>query len=182
MSSEITENLDLKHCIRNVKDFPKPGIMFRDITTLLKDPASLRFTLKLMMEKVKDLKIDKVVGIESRGFMFGAMLAERLNAGFVPIRKPGKLPADTFKQTYQLEYGTDSIEIHKDAISKGDRVLLHDDLLATGGTARAASDLIEMIGGEVVKVLFIVELDFLKGRDKLKGYDIESLVNYDSEE
>lgn len=181
MSTDLTETTDLKSCIRTVKDFPKPGIMFRDITTLLKDPSSLRLTLRLMQDRLKDVKIDKVVGIEARGFMFGAMLAERLNAGFVPIRKPGKLPAETFRQTYQLEYGTDSIEIHKDAIQKGDRILLHDDLLATGGTARAAADLIEMIGGEVVKILFIVELDFLNGREKLKGYDIESLVNYDSE-
>lgn len=182
MSAEITENIDLRKYIRNVKDFPKPGIMFRDITTLIREPESLRLTLKLMLDKLKDIKIDKVVGIESRGFIFGAMLAERLNAGFVPIRKPGKLPAETIKETYALEYGTDSIEIHTDAIKKGDRVLLHDDLLATGGTAFAAARLIENLGGEVVKMMFIVELDFLNGRDVLRSYSVDSLVNYENEE
>jgi adenine phosphoribosyltransferase len=173
--------MDLAKYIRTVKDFPKPGIMFRDITTLLKDPAALKYTLGRLIEPCRDLNINKVVGIEARGFMFGCMIAEELNAGFVPVRKPGKLPAETAKETYDLEYGCDSIEIHKDAISKGDRVLLHDDLLATGGTARAAANLIEKLGGEVVLVSFIIELGFLKGRDKLKEYKINTLVNYDSE-
>ena len=174
-------NNDLKQYIRDVPDFPKKGIIFKDITTLLKNPVALKLTLDILYDRVKDLKIDKVVGIEARGFIFGAMLAEKLNAGFVPLRKPGKLPAEVFKQTYELEYGTDSIEIHKDAISKGDRILLHDDLLATGGTAKAACDLIEKIGGNVVQTLFIIELAFLGGREKLKNYKVDSLINYSAE-
>jgi adenine phosphoribosyltransferase len=172
---------DLKQYIRDVPDFPKKGIIFKDITTLLKNPVALKSTLDILYDKVNDLKIDKVVGIEARGFIFGAMLAEKLNAGFVPLRKPGKLPAAVFKQTYELEYGTDTIEIHKDAISKGDRVLLHDDLLATGGTSKAACDLIEKIGGNVVQTLFIMELSFLGGREKLKNYKVDSLINYSAE-
>ena len=172
---------DLKQYIRDVPDFPKKGIIFKDITTLLKNPVALKSTLDILYDKVNDLKIDKVVGIEARGFIFGAMLAEKLNAGFVPLRKPGKLPAAVFKQTYELEYGTDTIEIHKDAISKGDRVLLHDDLLATGGTSKAACDLIEKIGGNVVQTLFIMELSFLGGREKLKNYKVDSLINYSVE-
>ena len=174
-------SLDLKQYIRDVPDFPKKGIIFKDITTLLKNPVALKLTLDTLCDRVKDMKIDKVVGIEARGFIFGAMLAEKLNAGFVPLRKPGKLPAEVFKQTYELEYGTDTIEIHKDAISKGDRVLLHDDLLATGGTAKAACELIEKIGGNVVETLFIMELAFLNGRKKLKNYKVDSLINYTSE-
>lgn len=172
---------DLKQYIRNVPDFPKKGIIFRDITTLLKDPIALKETIEQLYESTKGLKIDKVVGIESRGFMFGAMLAEKLNVGFVPLRKPGKLPAETEKEFYDLEYGKDSIEIHKDAISKGEKVLVHDDLLATGGTAKAAINLIEKLGGEVVQVLFLVELSFLKGREKLQGHNVKSLVDYMSE-
>lgn len=173
--------IDLKKYIRDVPDFPKKGIIFKDITTLLKNPVALKLTLEILYDRVKDLKIDKVVGIEARGFIFGAMLAEKLNAGFVPLRKPGKLPAEVFKQTYELEYGTDTIEIHKDAISKGDRILLHDDLLATGGTAKAACELIEKIGGNVIQTLFIIELAFLNGRDKLNNYKVDSLINYSSE-
>jgi len=172
---------DLKKYIRTVKDFPKPGIMFRDITTILKDPVALKLTSKLLFEKAEDLDINKVVGIESRGFIFGSLLADKLDAGFIPIRKPGKLPAETVKETYTLEYGTDSIEIHKDAIQPGDKVLLHDDLLATGGTAEAACKLIEKLGGRVMQISFIIELSFLKGREKLKNYNIVSLVDYDSE-
>lgn len=172
---------DIKKYIRTVKDFPKPGIMFRDITTLLKEPEGLKASFDALIEFTKGLKIDKVVGIESRGFMLGAMMAENLNAGFVPIRKPGKLPAETVKEIYSLEYGIDAIEIHRDAIKAGESVLLHDDLLATGGTARAAINLIEKLGGKVVQVSFIIELSFLNGREKLKGYDVRSLVNYDSE-
>jgi adenine phosphoribosyltransferase len=174
-------NDDLKQYIRDVPDFPKKGIIFKDITTLLKNPVALKLTLDILYDKVKNLKIDKVVGIEARGFIFGALLAEKLNAGFVPLRKPGKLPAAVFKRTYELEYGTDTIEIHKDAISKGDRVLLHDDLLATGGTAKAACELIEKIGGTVIQTLFIMELAFLGGREKLKNYKVDSLINYSSE-
>ena len=174
-------NEDLKLFIRDIPDFPKKGIIFKDITTLLKDPSALRLTLSRIFNEVKDLKINKVVGIESRGFIFGGMLAEKLNAGFIPIRKPGKLPADVIKQSYDLEYGTDTIEMHKDSICKGDRVLLHDDLLATGGTAAAACSLVEKMGGKVVLVSFLIELDFLCGRENLKGYKIHSLLNYSGE-
>ncbi len=173
--------MELKNYIRSVKDFPKEGIVFRDITTLLKDPSALRYTVNALLDFTFDTKIDKVAGIESRGFIFGALLAERLGSGFIPIRKPGKLPAEKEKESYQLEYGTDSIEIHKDAIKKGDRVLLHDDLLATGGTAQAACRLIEKLGGQVVQASFVIELTFLNGRDKLNKYDVRSLIKYDSE-
>ena len=172
---------DLRKYIRGIRDFPIKGIMFRDITTLLKDPDALKETLKQLLAFCKNKKIDKVVGIESRGFIFGAMLANELNAGFVPARKPGKLPAERESQTYQLEYGLDKIEIHKDAISEGDCVLIHDDLLATGGTAEAACKLIERLGGKVVHLSFIVELSFLNGREKLRSYNIDSLVIYDDE-
>jgi adenine phosphoribosyltransferase len=173
---------DLQKYIRSIKDFPKKGVMFRDITTLLKEPEAIKTALKQLHGFAKDLNISKVVGIESRGFIFGAMLAEKLNTGFVPIRKPGKLPAEKESMTYALEYGTDTIEIHKDAIKVGERVLLHDDLLATGGTAKAAAKLIEMLGGEVVQISFIIELTFLNGREKLKNYDVRTLIEYDSEE
>ena len=172
---------DLKSMIRSVKDFPKKGIIFRDITTLLKDPITLKRTSLLLFDFAKNKNISKVVGVEARGFMFGITLAEKLDVGFVPCRKPGKLPAETEKMTYELEYGKDSLEIHKDAIQKGDKVLLHDDLLATGGTALAACKLIEKLGGQVVLASFIIELSFLKGRTKLKKYDVRALVDYDSE-
>lgn len=176
-----TKKIDLKNYIRDIKDFPKQGIVFRDITTLLKDPISLKATLEQLLEQIDGLKVNKIVGIESRGFMFGTMLAESLGVGFVPVRKPGKLPAETISETYDLEYGQDKIEIHKDAIQSGDVVLLHDDLLATGGTAKAAINLIEKCGGKVVQLLFIMELSFLNGRKKLEGYDVRSLIQYDSE-
>jgi adenine phosphoribosyltransferase len=170
---------DLQKYIRNVKDFPKKGILFKDVTTLLKEPEAIDSALKQLYSIAKDLKISKVVGIESRGFIFGAMLAEKLHAGFIPIRKPGKLPAETESITYALEYGTDTIQIHKDAIKIGERVLLHDDLLATGGTAQAAAKLIERLGGEVVQISFVIELTALKGRERLQNYDVRSLVVYD---
>ena len=173
---------DLKQYIRNIKDFPIKGIMFRDITTLLKKPDAINLALKELVELTYGQKIDKVVGIESRGFIFGSLLAQKLGVGFILARKPGKLPAATESQTYQLEYGEDKIEIHKDAISKGDKILLHDDLLATGGTAEAAANLIEKLGGEVTQISFLVELTFLNGRNKLKGYEVKSLVYYDSED
>jgi adenine phosphoribosyltransferase len=172
---------DLKKYIRSIRDFPVKGIMFRDVTTLLKEPAAVRETLNQLLSFSKEQKIDKVAGIESRGFIFGAMLANQLNAGFVPVRKPGKLPAEKVSQTYQLEYGLDKIEIHKDAINNGDKVLIHDDLLATGGTAEAACKLIEKLGGEVVQVSFIIELTFLNGREKLRKYNLISLVTYEDE-
>ncbi len=172
---------DFKSLIRNVENFPIEGIVFRDITTLLKDPKGLKNALDKLYNASKDLKITKVIGIESRGFILGGALAEKLGAGFVPIRKPGKLPAETVSETYILEYGTDTIEMHKDAIEKGDRILVHDDLLATGGTMNAACKLIEKMGGEIVQLSFLIELSFLNGREKLKEYDIFSLVNYYSE-
>lgn len=172
---------DLKKYIRSIRDFPIKGIMFRDITTLLKDPVAVNETLKQLLSFTRNQKIDKVVGVESRGFIFGAMLANQLNAGFVPVRKPGKLPAEKETQTYQLEYGLDKIEVHKDAISKGDRVLIHDDLLATGGTAEAACKLIQKLGGEVVQLSFIIELSFLNGREKIRNYNVNSLVTYEDE-
>ncbi len=174
--------MDLKTYIRNVKDFPKPGIMFRDITTLLKDPEAFDFTLNQLYGFAKDLKINKVVGIESRGFIFGPLLAHKLKCGFIPVRKPGKLPAEKVSISYSLEYGEDKLEIHKDAIQPGDKVLVHDDLLATGGTMNAVCQLIEKLGGEIVQVSFIIELSFLNGRYKLKSYDVRSIVNYEDEE
>ena len=173
--------MDLKKHIRNVKDFPKQGIMFRDITTLLKNPEAFNFTLEQLVGFTKELKINKVVGIESRGFIFGSILAHKLKCGFIPVRKPGKLPAEKVSISYSLEYGEDKLEIHKDAIQPGDKVLVHDDLLATGGTMSAVCQLIEKLGGEVVQVSFIVELSFLKGREKLASYDIRSIVQYEDE-
>ncbi|RPI74004.1 MAG: adenine phosphoribosyltransferase [Ignavibacteriales bacterium] len=172
---------ELKKYIRSINDFPKKGIVFRDITTLLKDPVALKKTSTLLFGFTKNKNISKVVGIESRGFMFGITLAEKLDVGFVPCRKPGKLPAETESITYDLEYGNDTLEIHKDAIKKGDRILLHDDLLATGGTAQAACRLIEKLGGQIVQVSFVIELTFLQGRKKLKDYDVRALIDYDSE-
>ncbi len=173
---------ELKTYIRSIKDFPVKGIMFRDITTLLKEPKAISKTIKALLTFTNGIKIDKVVGIESRGFIFGSLLAQKLDVGFILARKPGKLPAETESETYQLEYGEDKIEIHKDAISEGDKVLLHDDLLATGGTAAAAAKLIEKLGGEVVQISLIMELTFLKGREKLKSYPVKSIITYDSED
>ena len=172
---------ELKQYIRLVKDFPKQGIIFRDITPLLLKPTAIKKTSKDLFEFVKNKNVNKVAAIESRGFLFGIVLADKLDAGFVPVRKPGKLPADKVKETYSLEYGEDAVEIHKDAIQPGDKVLVHDDLLATGGTAAAACKLIEKLGGEIVQVSFIIELTFLKGRKKLKDYDVRALIDYDSE-
>src|SRR5574338_426210 len=174
--------MDLKSQIRNVKDFPKAGIMFRDITTLLKNPEAFNLTVNQLLDFTVDKKIDKVIGIESRGFILGSVLAYKLNRGFVPVRKPGKLPSEKVSISYQLEYGEDKLEIHKDAIQPGEKILVHDDLLATGGTTKAVCKLIEQLGGEVVQVSFIVELTFLRGRDKLINYDVRSIVSYENEE
>ncbi|HKA16882.1 MAG TPA: adenine phosphoribosyltransferase [Blastocatellia bacterium] len=170
---------NLKEMIRTVRDFPKPGIQFYDITTLLKNPYGLRTTIDRLVEFIDDPNIDVVVGMEARGFIFAPALAYRLKAGFVPVRKPRKLPAETESITYQLEYGTDTLEIHKDAINKGDRVIIADDLLATGGTARAVVDLVERLGGVVAGLAFVVELTFLNGRERFNGYKISSLLEYD---
>ena len=171
---------ELKKYIREVPDFPKPGINFYDITTLLKDAEGLEMTIDAMTEQCRGMLIDTVVGIESRGFIFGAPLAYQLGTGFIPVRKPKKLPHETASVSYELEYGTDSLEIHKDAVGQGHRVLIVDDLLATGGTARAVVDLVESVGGKVAGLLFVVELDFLGGRQKFDGYDVQSLIHYDS--
>jgi len=173
--------MKLKELIRTVPNFPKQGIMFRDITTLLKDAEGYKHTLSELVKLAENKKITKVIGIESRGFIFGGALAEKLGAGFVPVRKPGKLPAATISESYILEYGTDSIEIHKDAIAPGDKVLLHDDLLATGGTMEATCKLVEKLGAEIVQISFLIELSFLNGREKLKNYEVFSLIDYDSE-
>ena len=169
---------DLKQHIREIPDFPKPGILFYDITTLLQNPLALRKTVDRFVWLFSHQQVDKVIGIESRGFMFAPILAYNLNAGFVPVRKPGKLPGQVVRQSYDLEYGSDSLEMHDDAIEPGDRVLIVDDLLATGGTARACADLASRFAGEVVGFGFIVELTFLAGRKRLDGYSIESLISY----
>lgn len=170
----------LKEIIREVPDFPKPGINFYDITTLLQDPVGFKETIDALVEAVKDEKIDTVIGIESRGFIFGTPIAYALGAGFVPVRKPNKLPWEKVAVSYDLEYGQDTVEMHKDAVGDGHRVLIVDDLLATGGTARAVADLVEKVGGNIAKILFVVELNFLNGREKLNGYEIQSLLSYDS--
>lgn len=172
---------NLKQYIRSVPNFPKQGIVFRDITTVLKDKKAFQEASDIFYEKYQNQNIEKIVCVESRGFIFGSILAYRLGAGFVPIRKPGKLPAEKVREEYELEYGKDAVEIHRDAIGLGERVLLHDDLLATGGTIAAATRLVEQIGGTIVGISFFIELAFLKGRDRLKGYDIFSLISYDAE-
>lgn len=169
---------NLKRLIRHVPDYPKPGILFYDITTLLKDQDGFRQGLDAMMKPYGDQDIDVVVGIESRGFIFGAALADRFRLAFVPVRKPGKLPGDTVTATYELEYGTDSLEIHRDAISASQRVLIVDDLLATGGTAGATVGLVKQCGGVVVGVSFLIELDELKGRSRLEGEQVSSVLHY----
>ena len=173
--------LDLKKCIRTIPHFPKKGIMFRDITTLIQDGPAFKKVVDKIADKYKNKKIDIVVGTESRGFIVGSAVAYKLGKGFALVRKKGKLPWKTISATYELEYGTDTVEMHKDAIKKGQRVLIVDDLLATGGTASAAVDLVKKLGGKVVGIAFIIELVDLKGRDKLKGYDIFSLVEYEGE-
>src|SRR5271155_3688843 len=169
----------LKKLIREVPDFPKNGILFYDITTLLKDKLGFARLIDALSENYIGKEIDLVLGMEARGFIFGPALAYRLNAGFVPVRKPGKLPAETSKISYELEYGSNSLEIHKDAIEKGQRVLIVDDLLATGGTAVATAHLAEGLGARIAGLAFVVELDFLKGREKLAKYDVFSLLHYD---
>lgn len=170
--------MHLEDYIRDIKDFPKTGIVFKDITPLLASPEASRACLSSLLDLIGDQKIDKVVGVEARGFFFGTSLAQELRAGFVPVRKPGKLPFETLSETYHLEYGTDTLEIHKDAIQKGDRVLLHDDVLATGGTASAVCKLIEKLGGTVVQCNFLMQLEFLNGAEKLKPYPVASILQY----
>jgi len=170
--------MDLKSRIREIPDFPKKGILFRDITTLLKDETAFGKVIDKLTAYYEDDEIEKVVGIESRGFIFGAPLAYTLGAGFIPVRKPGKLPSDIYEAKYELEYGTDTLTIHQDAITPGQRVLVVDDLLATGGTMCATLDLLKQLGAVVVGVVFLIELTELKGRDKLKGYNVISMISY----
>jgi adenine phosphoribosyltransferase len=170
---------NLKQHIREIPDFPKPGILFYDITTLLKDAAGFRAVIDGLKGQYEGLKVDTVLGVEARGFIFAPALAYALNAGFVPVRKPKKLPGETSRITYDLEYGTDTLEIHKDAIGDGHRVLIVDDLLATGGTASAVSKLVQQMGGMVVGLGFVIELTFLQGREKLQGHEVFSLIKYD---
>ncbi len=171
--------MDLKQTIRNIPDFPKPGILFRDITTLLQRPDAFRQAVDTLLERYRDMPFDLVAGIESRGFIMGTVLAYKLNKGFVLIRKPGKLPAATISAEYSLEYGTDRIEMHTDAVTPGQRVLLVDDLLATGGTMQAACSLVRQSGGEVTECSFLIELAGLNGRARLDGYSVFSLLTYE---
>ena len=170
--------MSLEKHIRIIYDFPKKGIIFKDITPLLINPLAREECLEILLSQIKDVKIDKVIGVESRGFFFGILLAEKLNAGFVPVRKPNKLPFETISASYDLEYGSDTLEIHTDAIQKGDKVLIHDDVLATGGTAKAVCELVERLGGEIVQMNFLMELSFLMGREKIKNYDLFAAITY----
>lgn len=172
------KRLDLKKCIRNIPDFPKPGILFRDITTLLKNKKAFKHVINVLAEKYKNKNIDLVVAVEARGFIFGGALAHKLGAGFVPVRKKGKLPAKTSSVTYGLEYGTDTLEIHHDAVKPQDKVLIVDDLLATGGTVKAVVDLVKKLQGKINGIAFLIELADLKGREKLKDYPVYSLIKY----
>lgn len=174
----MANNDDITALIRSIPDFPQPGILFYDITTLLRDKAAFRRVIELMAERYRERDLDAIVGIESRGFIFSAPLAYELDIGLVPVRKPGKLPSDTYQVEYELEYGVNKLEIHRDAFEPGSRVLVVDDLLATGGTIAAASSLIEQVGGVVEELAFLIELTFLNGRDRLSKYPIFSLIQY----
>ena len=169
---------DLSRRIRSIPDFPKKGILFRDITPLLQDSESFREAVDILSDKYRNEEVDLVVSAEARGFILGACLAYKLGVGFVPVRKPGKLPYEVEKATYELEYGEDTLEMHRDGVSKGDRVLVFDDLLATGGTARAICQLVEKLGGKIAGICFLIELTFLKGREKIKDYPVFSLIKY----
>lgn len=170
--------MQIKNYIRDIQDFPKEGILFKDITPLLNDPMARKECLSVLVASLNGQRIDKVIGAESRGFFFGMLLAQELNAGFVPARKPNKLPFTTISASYNLEYGTDALEIHADAIDKGDRVLIHDDVLATGGTAKALGELVHKLGGEIVQYNFLMELSFLKGRNKIEGQPVFAAITY----
>jgi adenine phosphoribosyltransferase len=170
--------MNIESYIRDIQDFPKPGIGFKDITPLLINPEATKACLDLLLSTLDGKKIDKVIGVESRGFFFGILLAQKLNVGFIPVRKPKKLPFETISASYDLEYGSDALEIHIDAIQKGDKVLIHDDVLATGGTAKAVCELVEQLGGEVVQCNFLMELTFLNGREKLSNKNIFTALTY----
>jgi adenine phosphoribosyltransferase len=173
--------MDLRKKIRTVPNWPIKGVMFRDITTLLQDPEAFRESVDRLYNRYKDVEIDKIVGIDARGFIHGAVLAYKLNVGFIPVRKKGKLPYKTVRAEYSLEYGEDVVEMHEDAIKKGEKVLIVDDLIATGGTIAAAAQLVEKLGGEIVECAFIVELPDLNGREKIKGYNIYTLTEFEGE-
>jgi adenine phosphoribosyltransferase len=170
--------INIQSYIRDIPNFPKEGIVFKDITPLLNNAEARAEVLKQIKAKLPEVKIDKVVGVESRGFFFGILLAQELGAGFVPVRKKGKLPFDTISASYDLEYGTDNLEIHTDAIQKGENVLIHDDVLATGGTIKAVTELVERLGGNIVQINFLMELKFLNGREKIKEYNSHSILKY----
>ncbi|MFA5362655.1 MAG: adenine phosphoribosyltransferase [Candidatus Omnitrophota bacterium] len=170
--------MNFKKCIRNIPDFPIKGILFRDITTLLKDKHAFKKAIDSITARYKGKKIDQVIAVESRGFILGSVIAHQLGAGFIPVRKKGKLPAETIKATYGLEYGKDTLEIHCDAVKPGEKILIVDDLLATGGTVKAVTELIEKLNGKIAGIAFLIELTDLKGKDKLKGYPVFSLIKY----
>jgi adenine phosphoribosyltransferase len=170
--------MSIKNYIRDIQDFPKAGILFKDITPLLLDSKATKECVCMLIDSLEGQQIDKVVGAESRGFLFGILLAQELNAGFIPVRKPNKLPSETISVSYDLEYGTDKLEIHKDAIQKGDRVLIHDDVLATGGTAKAVCELVEQLGGEIVQMNFLLEISFLKGRNQFPNKKVFAALTY----
>ena len=170
--------MDLAKMIRDVPDFPKEGIIFKDITTLIKHPQAFKEAVDILADRYAGQEIDLVVAVEARGYIFGAPVAYKLGAGFIPVRKQGKLPAEVLREEYELEYGSDSVEMHRDAIQSGQRVLIVDDLIATGGSAAATARLVERLGGEVVSIVFLIELAFLKGVEKLKGYDVFTVIQY----
>jgi len=174
----MTKKIELKNYIRNIPDFPKPGILFRDITTLLKNKKAFKLVIDALVAKFKNKKIDLVVAVEARGFILGGAIANRLGVGFVPVRKKGKLPGKTNSWTYDLEYGTDTLEMHHDAIKPKEKVLIVDDLLATGGTVKAVTELVNQLKGKIIGIAFLIELADLKGKDKLKGYPVYSLIKY----
>lgn len=173
--------MDLKQTIRSIPGWPIEGVIFRDITTLMQDKDAYGQACDLMFERYKDLKIDKIVGIDARGFVFGAVLAYKLGIGFVPVRKKGKLPWKTIQETYSLEYGTDTLEVHEDAIEKGEKIVIVDDLIATGGTVGATVKLMEKLGAQIIECAFVVELPDLKGREQIKGYKVFSLTEFEGE-
>lgn len=174
----MTKRMNLKDHIRSIPDFPKPGILFYDITTLLKNKNAFKHAVNQLANKFKSKKVDAVVAVEARGFILGGAIAHKLNSGFIPVRKKGKLPWKTHSVTYELEYGTDTLEMHKDAIKPGDRVLIVDDLLATGGTVKAVTNLVNQVGGKIAGIVFLTELTSLKGKEKLKGLPVFSLIKY----
>jgi len=178
----MKKEIDLRSKIRTVPDFPKKGVMFKDITTLLQDHEAFHYAIQEMLKHFRDKRIDKVVSAESRGFIFGSAIAYELGAGFIPLRKPGKLPWRKIREEFATEYSKDAFEMHEDAVGNGENVLIVDDLLATGGTMQAATKLIEKLGGKIIGITMLIELGFLKGREKLKGYDVFTVINYDKEE